>query len=101
MNPSHFAHTNIRSINKNRDELFLLLRELHIDIQIIGLTEKWLKAPPDSLLLINGYKCEYKNRQGQSGGGVMLYIKDSLDYTLRPDICSENSFESLFIEIET
>ena len=55
--PFTFFHTNIRSINKNHDELFLLLRELNIDIQIIGLTETWLKAPPDSVLLINGYKC--------------------------------------------
>ena len=38
----------------------------------------------------------------QNGGGVMLYVKDSLQYTIRPDIVSASGcFESIFLEIGT
>ena len=69
-------HANVRSINKNFDSLQHSLIEMSHEFQIIGLTETWLKSDPDPLLVMPGYNMEFKNRQNQTGGGVMMYIKD-------------------------
>ena len=95
-------HANIRSVNKNFEDLTFTLNEIQHKFHIIGLTETWLKSTPHSMLSIPGYKCEHKNRPMQNGGGVMLYVKDSLQYTIRPDIVSASGcFESIFLEIGT
>ena len=93
-------HTNIRSIQKNFDIFVHSLDELNYSFDVIGLTETWLRDEPDSLLTIPNYNIEYKNRH-KTGGGVMLYIKSSFSYKLRPDIFQfSDFFEAIFIEIE-
>ena len=51
----------------------------NIDLHIIGITESW--ATPDisdAELGMTGYVLFMKDRLGKRGGGVILYIKESI-----------------------
>ena len=49
-----------------------------LNFKIIALTETWLKTTPDSLLSLDGYKHEFKNRQGQNGGVLLCTLMNLL-----------------------
>ena len=54
------------------------------------------------MLSLPGYNIEFKNRPTKKGGGVLLYVNDSLSYAVREDLSTSSEFfESMFIEIET
>ena len=62
-----------------------MLQEHPFDI--LTLSERWLK---DDVTLFNylqipGYKFSYKNRNERIGGGVGLYIKNSIEYKVHHD----------------
>ena len=67
-------HANIRSVNKNFEDLTFTLNEIQHKFHIIGLTETWLKSTPHSMLSIPGYKCEHKNRPMQKIVVVSCYM---------------------------
>jgi hypothetical protein len=94
-------HINIRSLLKNFDKFNNFMDSSSHEFSVIGITETWLK--PDSPLdLINmqNYKFIEKHRPTKKGGGVGIYIKDSLQYDLRDDLSMNEEFiETIFIEI--
>ena len=91
---------NIRSANKNLDQLRNCLKSINHNFTIIGLTETQLKDIPHGQLHLQGYKLEYMNRVGRKSGGICLYIRDDIEYKLRPELCKANcNFESCFIEV--
>jgi hypothetical protein len=95
-------HHNIRSAQKNLESLQHLLHSINIDFSIIGLTETWLNQFNFSLYGIDGYFSEHNFRQNRRGGGVALYIKNTIKYKCRTDLDILNDFiESKFIEIQT
>ena len=66
----------IVSLKKNRNELSIKLHDN--DIDIIGLSGKRLhESIRDYEVLIEGYKINH-NDQNESGGGVGIYVKDTL-----------------------
>ena len=68
---------NARSIVNKRNELNIMVQD--IDPHIIGITESW--ATPDisdAELGMTGYVMFRKDRLGSRGGGVILYIKESI-----------------------
>ena len=68
---------NARSIVNKRNELNIMVED--IDPHIIGITESW--ATPDisdAELGMAGYVMFRKDRLGRRGGGVILYIKESI-----------------------
>ena len=72
---------------------------LEFDLDVIGLSETWLKDA-DKLPNMPGYNSVCSNRCGRLGGGVGLYVKDSYTYFERPDLVNGDAFyESIFIEI--
>ena len=79
-------HIKARSMNKNFDsmDLFFLLYNI-FPFSIIGITETGLnnKSPP--LFNIENYKLIRADRNYGRGGGVALYIHDSLTFKERPD----------------
>ncbi|KAJ8039687.1 hypothetical protein HOLleu_13768 [Holothuria leucospilota] len=99
-----FYHVNTRSLNSNFDKLQISLNSIHIPFTAIGVTETWFRDDDTlySLYDLQGYKTEYSSRVGR-GGGVALYINESYDYFVRPDltIFLEGFLESLFIELVT
>ena len=79
--PAEFGYKcvclNARSIVNKRNELNIMVQD--IDPHIIGITESW--ATPDisdAELGMTGYVMFRKDRLGRRGGGVILYIKESI-----------------------
>ena len=79
--PTEFGYKcvclNARSIVNKRNELNIMVDD--IDPHIIGITESW--ATPDisdAELGMTGYVMFRKDRLGRRGGGVILYIKESI-----------------------
>ena len=94
-------HTNIRSAPKNLFKLESYLSNIKHSFSILGISESWLREDDKSYYNLDNYKSEHKCRPFRGGGGVSLFIKDSIEYTVREDICVHNkSIESLFIEIK-
>ena len=93
-------HTNIRSVAKNMNKLDMYLNNLKHEFAIIALSETWLKENNCDRQGMDGYNAEHDFRSNRGGGGVSLYIKDFIEYTIRDDICFQNkTLETLFIEI--
>jgi exonuclease III len=94
-------HHNIRSAPKNLKSLTHLLGNLNIDFSVIGLTETWFNQYNYNLYGISGYTSVHNYRQTRRGGGVALYIKDTIKYKCRPELDILNDFiESKFVEIQ-
>ena len=88
-------HLNIRSLSAHHDELTLLLSNLKFKFDVIGISET--KEQSDEGFLsdvgIPGYNI-HSQRTNSFAGGVALYIKSTLDYEIREDICmTKDEFE--------
>ena len=95
------CHLNIVSKRKKLDSFGMLMDDLQHDFSLLGVTETWLKNDECALFDIEGYNTVKKHRQNQSCGGVAIYIKDSMEYTVRNDLVTFNEYiESIFIEID-
>ena len=70
------AFLNIVSLRKYKNELDIILHDN--DIDIIGLSETRLdKNVQNCKLLIEGYKI-FRNDRDANGGGVAIYVRDSI-----------------------
>ena len=70
------------------------------DFDILLFSESWLNpsVTDDDLSFQFYHKPERKDRVGDSHGGVILYVKDTLHYTKRRDL-EPNGIECLWIEL--
>ena len=67
---------NARSIINKKTELNIMVDD--IKPHIIGITESWANNDiTDAELGLEGYVMFRKDRMGQRGGGVLLYIKET------------------------
>ena len=82
-----FIHENIRSTKKNLSSFENYLNTLNHSFSIVGLTETWLTKDNFHCYGLSGYNSEQNVREGKNGGGVGLYIKDNIEYTVRDDLC--------------
>ena len=89
-------HHNIRSSVAHHNELEGYLKAVNCEFTVIGLSETWLKETNCDLYGMKGYVTEHKCRQGKSGGGVCLYVKDNVNYKRRCDL--ESAFNTLTVE---
>ncbi|MEW8191406.1 MAG: reverse transcriptase family protein [Candidatus Thiodiazotropha endolucinida] len=91
-----FVHYNVQSIYS---KLEILEAEL-FEFDILAFTETWLSPSTDtSELLLHSFNTpERKDREHDSHGGVMIYVKDCLHYKRRVDLESRN-IESIWIEL--
>ena len=86
---------------KNLHEFDLYLNNLNHEFPIIALSETWLKDHNCDRYGIDGYNAEHNCRPNRRGGGVSFYIKETIEYTVRDDLCFQNNIlETLFIEID-
>ena len=68
---------NGRSIVNKKNELNIMVED--IDPHIIGITESWANTDiTDAELGLAGYVMFRKDRIGRRGGGVILYVKESI-----------------------
>ena len=94
-------HSNIRSIPRNLSRFETYLGTLNHEFSVIGLSESWLKSYTVDLFGLDGYKSEHNYRANRAGGGVSLFVKESMEYVVRQDMSLNNdNIESLFIEID-
>ena len=92
------SHVNIRSLNRNIDQLRLLYEQcLESKIHLVGVSEIWNVSSLDALGM-NGYDLEVSCRDPTlRGGGVGAYIHSSVNYkTLHGNVIHA---ESLWLEI--
>ena len=75
-----------------------------IDFQVLGITESRLKEAnsPTTNIILPGFTYEHMPAKS-ANGGALLYIKNCINYKLRPDlnINKGKELESIFIEIIT
>lgn len=93
-------HLNCRSLNKNFEELELLINSLDSKISVIALTETWLTDEVSQLYTIKGYNLITNNRKNKIGGGIALYINEKFNYNIinvATVMC--DYMESLFVEM--
>ena len=68
---------NARSIMNKKSELNIMVNDS--DPHIIGITESWANRDiTDAELGLEGYVMFRKDRMGRRGGGVLLYVKDTI-----------------------
>ena len=81
------AHLNINGLMvEGRMDQFQFVMEKE-PFDIIGISESKLNNTiSDEEIMLNGYSTIRKDRLGRGGGGVTIYIKDSINYVERPDL---------------
>lgn len=91
---------NIRSIINKIDDLSDFLNNFDFKFDIVTITETWLTSFNENFIQLDGYKYIGKSRQ-KHGGGVGMFIGDSLTFKLRSDISAigDDKFEIIAIEL--
>jgi hypothetical protein len=78
-----------------------LLASLDMSIDILILSETWLKPHTVDVYPMIGYKHEYLIRNSRTGGGLSIYIKENIKYSIRVDLNYQSEdIEMLWIELE-
>ena len=93
-------HINTQSMISTFDGLLMTLRQY--PFHVISMSETWLKNNPLLLQHVNiaGYCNAFRNRDKIKGGGVGVYVKETIKFKRRTDI--ENRYpkiEHLWIEL--
>lgn len=91
-----FGMLNINGLLGHIDQLRMLLFDLDFDIMAINETKLDCSYNND-LVKIDGYSLE-RNDRNKHGGGVALYIRNALSYTVRNDLVVAN-LEIIVIEV--
>ena len=93
------GNLNICHLLPKIDEINLLLKGYQT-LDILGICETFLNDQvSDNILQIDGYTFERKDRDAKSGGGIILYLSNSINYKRRPDLEVGNNIESIWTEI--
>lgn len=101
-------HCNIRSANKNANNLSNHLRTIDHEFDIIALSETWLNECNTDIDGFPHYNHEYNLRNTKTdngttkrGGGVSILIKNTIPYRVIHKLSVSNAvYESIFIEID-
>ena len=94
-------HANIRSAQKNLASLEHYINNLDHTFTVIGISESWLKEHSVDRYGIEGYNGVHTFRPIRSGGGVLIFVQNSVEYFVRTDLCYLNThIETIFIEID-
>ena len=94
------VHNNVVSINENLQNLTLLLDELDLQFNLIGVTETKITNSKEngSFSCIPGYVFDFVPTPLASGG-IGLFIHESLNYTVLENKISNEGFQALWIAI--
>nr|XP_054755525.1 uncharacterized protein LOC129261488 [Lytechinus pictus] len=94
-------HINSRSLFKNFEDLAVLLSCINHNFSVIGVSETWFTPSTEVAMFdIPGYSLVQVCRSNKKGGGVACYVREGLDYKLRNDLSTANTYyESVFIEL--
>ena len=74
------GHLKIKSIKSKSEEVHHILMDSNLDF--LCLSETWLhESAPTAAFHIPGFNIYRRDRRGSKGGGVMIYVKDSIPCT--------------------
>ena len=79
-------HLNIRSVPAHFSQFRAQLDLLSLKLKVIALSETAINSSHTSYN-IPGYTMEQDYRSKRKGSGVALYIINTLQYNIRPDLC--------------
>lgn len=100
-NPLILGHVNIRSIQKNFDDLHHFLATLQLQVSLLCLSETRLKSDPISNISLKGYTFIHSPTR-TNAGGVGLYIRDGISFRYTNQYIIECAdCEQLWIEINS
>ena len=91
------ASLNVNGLRSHLDEVKILMTDLGIHILALNET-KLVPDYPKELTNVAGYQQERLDRTC-NGGGVSIYIRDSIKYKPRPDVPADD-LEIICIEVE-
>lgn len=84
-NSFSILHLNARSLCNKVDEVECFVNSLGMKFDVLAFTETWFRNHD---VCLNGYHCEYVNRPQKTGGGVAIYIKNSVAFKLIEELSS-------------
>ena len=88
---------NVQSLYNKTEQMRQILDAEGNNIHILGITETWLNnSHSDSEIAIHGYNLERRDRTECHGGGVAVYVHESVTYARCPDLESD-AVEALVI----
>ena len=91
------GHLNIRSLSNKIDKVRIIMNEHNFGI--LAISETWLSDDmPSETVHVSGYHL-YMNDRRSHGGGVLLYIKDTIQHTYRPEIHQSFDTEIVWAKI--
>lgn len=73
----NICHMNIRSIQKNFEEILIMLQSTKQTIHVLVLTETW-QLKSQSNIQIPQYVCHYNNANFNQNDGTIIYVHNSL-----------------------
>lgn len=88
---------NIRSLRKNFHTFLTTIHSVIDQIKIIVLVETNITDDECSFYNIAGFNATFCNRKNKSGGGLVVYIRESFQFTCTPT--NTISFESIQVNI--
>lgn len=95
------GHINIQGVSNKIDQVRLLLESDSNHIHVLGLSETKLNAMHlESFFQVTGFQKPFRrDREINSGGGLLVYVKDGICANRRTDLEHEN-LECLWLEIK-
>jgi exonuclease III len=90
-------HINCRSMVHKLDEIREVLSQL--PVSILALSETWLESEFEDTIHMPNYKFIHKSREGnRGGGGVGLFVRDTIKFQLYEEKSEHKTYEGLFIK---
>ena len=95
--PSMFL-SNVMSLSPKIDEVSHVVQ--NANFYLVCISEIWLQQHiPDSAVAINGYSLIRRDRQETIHGGVCMYVKQSIPFSILDNINDENGLEVLWVKL--
>ena len=91
-------HLNIRSLQKNKDNLLILLSDLRdkgIVVHLLGICETYLDQNLSTCILLENYKGFHKTRTNRQGGGTSIFVHDSVEVVTELEVPFNSNLESI------
>ena len=86
---------NVNRVCNKLDEISILLNDKCPDI--VAFTETWLDCTiPDSVIHMPSYSVIRRDRRDKIGGGVMIYVRDGIQFRKLDDLLGDHEFETLW-----
>ena len=75
-------HINIRSLNKNFDQLLVFLTDLKLKFDVVVCTESWINFDAANTFKINDYNTHIILPVLNKCDGIAIFVKSNLNYTV-------------------